>query len=84
MYFVAAPDNGPAAEHQVGIMSGDKTTTKSSFWYGHVADDHRGHRGIGNTPGKANEALKIAQKEDLDHVEHKSVTGFFTRGDKNK
>ncbi|MGD1038733.1 MAG: hypothetical protein ABR878_16510 [Roseiarcus sp.] len=65
-------------------MSGDKTTTKSSFWFGSVADDHNGHRGIGYTPEKANEALQIAQKEDRDHVEHKCATGFFTRGDKNK
>lgn len=54
-----------------------ETTNTPSFWYGHIADDNRGHQGAGNAPQEAQAALEQVQRDNVPSAEYKSITGMI-------
>lgn len=53
------------------------TTNTWSSIHGNIADDHNGHKGTGDTPEHAQDALEQAQANDVAWSEHKSITGII-------
>lgn len=60
------------------------TTNTWSSIHGNIADDHNGHKGTGDTPQHAQEALEQAKAHDVAVSEHKSLTGIIIDADIKK